>query len=305
MNILCTISGFTAEARTLLEEAGNTTYAEPAQDKFAHIVSETEVLLVQLGLNVTQEVIDAAPHLKVIATATTGLDHIDTAYAESKGITVLSLKGETEFLDSITSTAELALGLMIALVRHIPAAHTSVLLGNWERETFRGNSLRGKRLGIIGYGRLGKMMARYGEALAMNVIYTDPHEPGGVSKEELLQQSDIVSLHIHLTPETEGYLDTEAFTMIKPGVCIVNTARGKIVDEDALLQALKDGTVGGYATDVLAGELAFETGGVKSPLIEYANKQRNVIITPHIGGTTTESREATDIFITKKLIAHL
>ena len=303
-NLLCTIGNFTKEAEQLLTETGNILYAEPSQEKFPHIVSEAEVLLVQLGLRVTKEVIDAAPNLKLIATATTGLDHIDAIYAKSKGITVISLKDETAFLSTITSTAELALGLMIALSRHIPRANASVLQNTWQREDFRGHSLRGKTLGIVGLGRLGKMMARYGEALQMKVIYCDPNEDG-ITKEQLLQQADVISLHLHLTPQTENYLGAVEFTLMKPDTLLINTARGKIINETALLEALKNRQIAGYATDVLADELKFKEGSAKSPLIEYAKENDNVIITPHIGGTTVESREATDIFIAKKILQHL
>jgi len=289
----------------LLEQVGTVTVATPQQNTFASMVTDTEILVVQLGLNVTKEIIDAAPKLTTIATATTGLDHIDTAYAHSKGITIVSLKDETEFLQTVTSTAELALGLMVALIKKIPAAHTSVLQGNWHREEFRGHSLRRKVLGIIGYGRLGKLMAQYSSALDMQVIYTDPHVSGGVPLDEVLQMADIISLHIHLTPDTEGSIGANELAAMKKGALLINTARGKIVNEAALIHSLETGAIGGYATDVLYDELEFEGSTAKSPLIEYAKTHSNVIITPHIGGTTVESREATDIFIAQKLAEHL
>ncbi|MDP7069595.1 MAG: NAD(P)-dependent oxidoreductase [Candidatus Peribacteraceae bacterium] len=292
-NITCTIEGFTEEANTLLNEIGTVALGAPDSD--------TEILLVQLGFNVDKDIIDASPNLKVIATATTGLDHIDTAYAESKNIQIISLKGETEFLNSITSTSELALGLMIALARNIPAASNKVLEGKWDREGHRGHTLNGKTLGVVGLGRLGKLMATYGEGLGMNVIFTDPDVEGGVSPEELLKTSDVVSIHVHLQEDTENMFCEPSIAMMKPGALLINTARGKIVDEAAALKALEAGTLGGYATDVLADELSFADGNAKSALIDYAKTHSNVIITPHIGGTTVESREATDVFIVRKL----
>ena len=291
MKIFCTIDPFTPEAKTLLEEVAT----------FTTNTSEAEILLVQLGYIIDKQRIDSAPHLKIIATATTGLDHIDTAYAKEKGVDVISLKEETAFLNSITSTAELALGLMISLARNIPSAYVSVLNGNWDREEYRGHSLAEKTLGIIGMGRLGKLMAQYGKGLGMKILFTDPHVEGSLPLDELLQQSDVVSLHVHLQNDTENMIHTDTLNLMKEGALLINTARGKIVNEDAVIIALESGHLGGYATDVLTDELHFEAGKAHARLIEYAKGHQNVIITPHIGGTTTESREATDIFIAKKL----
>jgi D-3-phosphoglycerate dehydrogenase len=144
-------------------------------------------------------------------------------------------------------------------------------------------------------------MATYGEGLGMNVIFTDPDVEGGVSPEELLKTSDVVSIHVHLQEDTENMFCEPSIAMMKPGALLINTARGKIVDEAAALKALEAGTLGGYATDVLADELSFADGNAKSALIDYAKTHSNVIITPHIGGTTVESREATDVFIVRKL----
>jgi len=301
-NILVTIGNFTPEAKKLLEECGQVDCKTLRQEELTDTVTDYDVLVVQLGLQIDKKVIDAASSLKVIATATTGLDHIDIAYARSKGIEIVSLKDETEFLNSITSTAELACGLMIALVRNTHAAHQSVLKGKWDRENWRGHSLSGKTLGIIGFGRLGKMMATYGEALGMNVVLTDPDADGSISIKELLKVSDIISLHVHLTEDTEGLICEETLKLIKPGAVLVNTARGKLVDEKALIKALDNGNLAGFATDVLADEHSFTGDEAQSSLIEYAKSHDNVIITPHIGGTTVESREATDIFIAKKVL---
>lgn len=299
--ILCTIDGFSEKARAILADLGDIDVRSLSQDEFATAARPYTCLLVQLGLSVDRSVIDAAPNLKCIATATTGLDHIDVDYAASKGIEVLSLKSETEFLNSITATAELALGLLIALVRRIPSAHSSVTNGNWNRPAFCGHSLSGKTLGIVGFGRLGKMMARYGEALGMNVVFTDPREQGGIALEGLLKISDAVSLHVPLRKETEGMIGSEELQLMKPTAVLINTSRGKVVDEDAVIEALHKGTFAGYATDVLADELQFKPDHAESKLIDYAKTHDNVIITPHIGGTTVEAREATDVFIAHKV----
>jgi D-3-phosphoglycerate dehydrogenase len=295
--IICTIGSFTPKAQAILESIGDVTLTETLNGN----LEDATCFIVQLGVNITRDVIDSAPNLKIIATATTGLDHIDVSHAESKGITVLSLKGETEFLNSITATAELALGLLISLVRKIPIAHASVIHGKWDREGHRGHSLSGKTLGVIGYGRLGKMMALYGEALGMKVIYSDPNEPDEISVLELLPQSDVISVHVHLDDGTENMIDADALQLVRPGAVLINTARGKIVNEQAVIEALESGALAGYATDVLSNELDFEDSQATGDLIEYAQSHDNVLITPHIGGTTVEAREATDVFIARKL----
>lgn len=305
---------FTPEAKEILGQWGKVDYLIPAQDKLAEIVGEYDIFVVGLGLNFTKEIFDKATNLKVIATATTGLDHIDVEYAKSKGIEILSLRGENEFLDTITGTAELAFGLLIALVRQIPAGFDSVKNYEWNREKFRGHSLYGKTLGIVGLGRLGKWMARYGVAFGMKVIACDPYVTDEIFEklncrkvnfENLLKESDVVSVHVHLNKETENMFNKNAFEAMKKTVFIINTSRGKIVDEKDLLEALENKKIAGAASDVLANELDFDKNFTSHPLIEYTKHNNNLIIVPHIGGMTYESREATDIFIAQKLKRYL
>lgn len=300
-NVLCTVNSFTSKAEEILSTVSNLIIGEPTPEHLA----ETEVLLVQLGVHVNKELIDAAPKLNIIATATTGLDHIDTAYAEAKGITILSLKNEIDFLRSVTSTAELALGLMLAVLRKIPAAHASVLSGKWDREAFRGHAVRGKTLGIVGLGRLGEMMQRYGEALGMKVIFTDPARAGGVPLEELLRESDVVTLHVHVSEDTENMMNADRLALMKPSAILINTARAQLVDEDAIINALDAGALAGYGTDEQANELSFTPTSAHSAMINYAKTHDNIIIMPHTGGTTVEAREATDIFMAKKIVQAL
>lgn len=299
--ILCTIESLAPEAEALLRSCGDLTLLSPWSKDVALAMKNSTVLVVRLGLTLDKRALDAAPHVRVIANATTGLDHIDLAYAAEKGIHIISLKGETAFLRSVTATAELAFGLMISLARSIPQAHQSVLQGRWDKEAFRKHSLSGKTLGIVGYGRLGEMMAAYGKALGMSVIYTDTVVKGGVPLAQLLGESDVVSLHVPLTKETENLINGQALSLMKPTSLLINTARGKIVDEVAVMQALNTETLAGYATDVLADELTFTPEKTASSLIDYAKTHQNVLITPHMGGTTVEAREATDLFIAEKV----
>ncbi len=314
IKILNTIGdAFADEGKAILKKIGDVTYAQMDQSALPEVIDGYDAALIGLGLNFDKPVLGAAKKLKVIATATTGLDHIDVSYAKEKGIEVLSLRGEDAFLDTITGTAELAWGLLIDLVRRVPAAFDSVKKYEWKRDNFKGISLRGKTLGIVGLGRLGKMTARYGKAFGMKVVYADPtQDPHAfpdyekVTFDELLAQSDCVSIHVHLLPETENMFDTAAFKRMKAGAYLVNTARGKIVDEKAVFIALQGGRLAGYATDVLADELSFETSGFKRhPLVEYAKTHDNCLVVPHIGGMTTDSREATDVFMAEKLARFL
>ena len=171
-----------------------------------------------------------------------------------------------------------------------------------------GASLYGKTLGILGLGRLGAMMARYGEALGMKIIYTDiekkktPTTWRKVDLGELLQDSDILTIHVHLKKDTENMIGEKELVAMKPSAFLINTSRGKIVDEDAVSHALENGIIGGYGTDVLSGELEFkENIPNHHSLVSYAQTHQNCVITPHIGGMTSDSRSATDIFIANKL----
>lgn len=307
IHILNTIGeSFDPKAKEILDTLGKVTYHTPTQDELSTKIEKYDVVLCGLGLNFSKDVLDKAVRLKTLVTATTGLDHIDITYAEKKGIKIISLKGEDEFLNTITGTAELALALMISIARNIPQSVESVLKGEWDRESFKGHSLHGQTLGLVGLGRLGRWMARYGQAIGMKVLFTDPKVESDtykkVSLDELLSQSDVISIHVHLTPETEYMFNKATFSKMKPSAYLVNTSRGKIVNETDLIDALERKIIAGYATDVLDGETSF--AGIKigdHPLVEYAKKNRNLLIVPHIGGMTHESRRDTDIFIAQKL----
>lgn len=306
MKILNTIGEkFSEQGKEILSEIGATDYLDLTQEKLLEVVDKYDAAIIGLGLNFNKEVLDRAKNLKIIATATTGLDHIDVERAKQKAVEILSLKGEDEFLNSITGTAELAFGLIISLLRYIPWSFDDVKNYRWDRESFRGYNLAGKTFGVIGVGRLGRMTVRYAKAFGMNIIAYDPHvENTGcekVSFGELIGRSDIISIHVHLNKETENMFNAEIFEKMKPNAFLINTSRGKIVNEDDLLVALKNKKIAGYGTDVLADELDFDKNFSNHPLVEYAKNNRNVIILPHTGGMTYESREATDIFIAEKL----
>lgn len=307
IRILNTIGeSFDPKAKEILDTIGEVTYSTPTQDRLTQEIEKYDIVLCGLGLNFSKEVLDKAVKLKTLVTATTGLDHIDVTYAERKGIKVVSLKGEDEFLNNITGTAELALGLMISLARNIPQSIDSVLEGNWNRDAFKGHSLKGQTLGIVGLGRLGKWMAQYGHAMGMKVVYADPQVNDSrwqkVSFKELLKESDFISIHVHLNSETEYMLDKQTLYKMKQTAFLINTSRGKIVNENDIIEVLNKKGIAGYGTDVLDGETIFIKNNCENhPLVQYAKIHRNVIITPHLGGMTYESRRDTDVFIAQKL----
>ena len=297
---------YSPAARALLDRLGSVTDGPLRRPELLAQVGGYDVLIVRLAHRIDREVLERAGRLKAVVSATTGLDHIDTACAESKGITVLSLRGEIEFLRSIPATAEHTWALLLALVRHLPEAVQSVRLGDWQRDRFKGHDLAGRRLGILGLGRIGEKVARYGLAFGMQVSACDPFRSGwmeGVtpadSLAELCAASDALSIHVPLNAQTVRLVDAAALAGLPPGALLVNTARGQVIDEPALLAALESGRLAGAALDVLAEET---TGRLKSsPLLAYARSHANLIVTPHLGGATVESMAATEVFMAHKL----
>jgi D-3-phosphoglycerate dehydrogenase len=250
-------------------------------------------MVVRSRTKVRQQLIDVCPDLKVIVRGGVGLDTIDAEYARSKGITVMNTP-----LASSASVAELAIGYMFALARSIFQASSSMKSEQWEKKLFEGMELGGKTLGLIGIGNIGKEVARRASALGMTVVAYDPYVNSVegvrlVELNELLQKADYISLHLPKTKESTGLLGAEAFAKMKPGVRIVNCARGGIVDENALLEALNDGRVVGAALDVFAEEPPKDWRLVKHP---------NVIASPHIGAATREAQGRVGAEVAQKLI---
>lgn len=275
----------------------------PSQD-MPGILGRIEVLFAPLGYLVDRRKIDSCPFLKVIASNTTGHPHIDVEYAQFKGIAVACLKFAPDFLRQITPTAELTWGLIISLTRHLIPAHRAAVNGSWDRRMFGAPAMLSKMaLGIVGHGRLGSMVANYGKAFGMKVRYYDPFVDSSTERaercssiEELVGSSDVVSLHIPHERETEGMISREVFARFKPGSYLINTARGELIDWDALLDSLKSGKLAGAALDVFEGEFhpGFLDKFSSHPLLEYAREYSNLILTPHIGGSTKDAWALTE-----------
>ena len=295
----------------MLNKLGKVIEKEMSRTQLLEELGDYDVLIVRLANQIDREVIDAGRRLRAIVTATTGLDHIDVVYARQRGIRVLSLQGETDFLKGVRATAEHTWALLLGLLRKIVPASTAACRGQWNRDAFRGHELFGKRLGIVRLGRLGEKVARYGQAFGMQVAAFDPYVRGwmdGVGRKtdlsELLQGSDILSLHVPLTDETLDLIGGTELALLPPGAVLVNTSRGRIIDEKALIGALECGDLAGAALDVVCGERDSKNR-VESKLLEYAATHDNLLVTPHIGGATHESMAKTEMFMAHKLTKFL
>lgn len=277
--------------------------SSPDEDRSADL-SRIHAVIAPLGYLWGKEKIDLAPALKVIASNTTGVPHIDVDYASQRGIRVISLKNETEFLEAITPTAEMTWALILGIVRRVPWAFLGVCSGVWERRNFGGKAmLSSMTLGIVGLGRLGKMVARIARSFGMKVLYYDPFVTvhwGDIRKieslDELVSQSDIVSVHIPMEPQNAALFDAARFARFRDGAYFVNTSRGEIVHSDALQMALTSGKLAGAAVDVLDGEFSpeFKHRAGEHPLVQYARTHDNLLITPHIGGSTVDAWRLTE-----------
>jgi D-3-phosphoglycerate dehydrogenase / 2-oxoglutarate reductase len=250
-------------------------------------------MVVRSRTQVRQPLIDVCPNLKVIVRGGVGLDTIDYEYAHSKGIAVINTP-----LASSASVAELAIGYMFALARSLYRATSSMKTEKWDKKSFEGDEISGKTLGIIGYGNIGKETAKRALALGMKVLAYDPYvnSLNGVKMvtfDELMVQSDYISLHAPKTKETANMIGAEQFARMKNGVRIINCARGGIIDEDALYEALTSGRVAGAALDVFNEE---------PPTNWKLLKLDNVIGSPHIGASTKEAQARVGAEVAAKLI---
>jgi D-3-phosphoglycerate dehydrogenase len=281
------------EARDALGPLGAVVYGPFDEPALAAELSNCDVLMVRLGRHIGEPLMAAAPNLRFIVTATTGLDHVDLDAARRRNIRIVSLRDCPQAITDVSATAEHCLGLLLALVRGTVPATAHVLGGGFDRNLFFGRQLRGKRLGIVGYGRIGALLAGYGAALGMEVVAHDRDAKKIVAPvkklplAELLRSSDVISIHVTADPDNRHLIDKAAIATMKQGAFVLNTARGSLADEEALADAVLNGHLAGVAVDVLDGE---ERGGSQaSPLLAAARAGHNVLITPHIGGATYEA----------------
>ncbi|MEL6839096.1 MAG: phosphoglycerate dehydrogenase [Pseudomonadota bacterium] len=270
------------------------------KEKLLEVIGQYDGLAIRSATKATEKIIAAAGNLKVIGRAGIGVDNVDIPAASKKGIIVMN----TPFGNSIT-TAEHAISMMMAVARQIPDANASTHAGKWEKSRFMGVELTGKTLGVIGAGNIGSIVIDRAHGLRMKVVAYDPFLSEeravdiGVEKlelDDLLARSDFITMHVPLTDQTRNILSKENIAKLKKGVRIVNCARGGLVDEEALAEALKSGDVAGAAFDVFAVEPATE-----SPLFNLPN----VVVTPHLGAATTEAQENVALQVAEQMSDYL
>jgi D-3-phosphoglycerate dehydrogenase len=301
------------EERAPLEEVADVDYeAITDQELFRAtlVAGAYDAVFVRVGIAVGAAEVAAAPSLRWVVTPTTGLDHLDLDALAAAGVEVIALKGALHLLRTVHATAEHAWGLLLALVRHTGASRDDVLEGWWRRELYLGTELHGRTLGILGLGRLGRMVAGYGVAFGMTVVAHDidpaafaeaPPDVRAVGLEDLLTMSDVLTVHLPLDDTTRGFLSADRIARLRPGTWLVNTARGELIDEAALIEALESGRLAGAAVDVVADDSVWP-GRVPpgQPLVEYARSANNLLITPHVGGYARDSVASTRRFVSER-----
>ncbi len=263
-------------------------------------IGDYDAIVIRSATKLTAEVLERADRLKVIGRAGVGVDNVDVEAATRRGIVVANAPEST-----VVSAAEHAVGLLVALARHIPQAHASLKQGRWERSRYGGIELEGKTLGVLGFGRIGQQVARRAVGLGMRVVAHDPfvskerYRELGVeraeSAEAVLGEADFLTLHLPLSEDTKGSLDAKAFAAMRPGARLINAARGELVDEEALLEALRSGRLAGAALDVFSAE------PYTGPLLELDS----VVVTPHLAASTEEAQDRAGVIVAEQVAAAL
>jgi D-3-phosphoglycerate dehydrogenase len=260
-----------------------------------------------MKVRITDAMIASATNLKIISCATTGSDHIERRELKRRSIPVRTLAEDRELLLNLTPAAELSWALLLACARMLPASIDHVKSGGWNREMFPGVMLKGKRIGIIGCGRIGTWMSRYAAAFGMDIVGYDPlivdfpPQIKPLSLEELVRSSDFITIHVPLNEDTKELLSEDVFAILKKGAILINTSRGAVVNEMALLNSLESGRLLAAGLDVLADEPDIE----KSPLFQYLQIHDNLIITPHCGGFSHDAVRIVCRRAAEKIVDHL
>ena len=266
----------------------------PTQAELAAMIGDYEVLIMRVDPAINKEILDAAKNLKVIGVCSVGLNHIDLDAAKANGIQGFNAPGLNG-----NAVAELTFSKMLDISRHtIPANYDVKVNKTWDKYKFVGRELRGKTLGILGFGRIGQRVGELAHAFKMDVVAYDPYLPANVFEEqnaksctieEVLKVSDFITIHMPLTPETKNLFNAQSIASMKDGAVVLNMARGGIVNEQDMYEALKSGKLGGYASDVMENELAAggltKGAGFDSPLFECDN----FVVTPHLGAQTVDA----------------
>ena len=266
------------------------THMLPTQEELVKLIPDYDVLIMRVDPKITKEIIDAAANLKVIGVCSVGLNHVDMDACKAKGVQVFNAPGL-----NANAVAELTLSKMLDMSRHTMPANVDVKVNHqWDKYKFVGRELRGRTLGILGFGRIGQLVAGLAHAFKMNIVAYDPFLPdekfgeNNATKmetiEDLLKVADYVTIHMPLLPTTKNLINANSIATMKPDCIVLNMARGGIVNEQDMYEALKAGKIGGYATDVMVDELS-EGADFNSPLFECDN----FIVSPHLGAQTVDA----------------
>lgn len=299
-------------ALQIYRSVGTVLCGRPSRTWLRRHLGRADVLVVRLGVAVDREILEWSPRLRIVASPTTGREHIDADACARRGVEILTFAGRTDMLGNVTATAEHAIGLILALLRRTLQAHEHVIKGGWNRNLFVSRELSALTVGVVGLGRLGSRVASYLKCLGATVIACDPLVDDArfdalgvarVSLAELLARSDVISLHASVTSGSRGLIDRSAFERLRPGTLLVNTARGALVDQEAMLEALDNGLLGGVALDVISGEPMVREA--LRPLVARVARGANIIITPHIAGCTSESLQLAERLIATMVVEAL
>ena len=302
---------FSEKARSIYRQLGEYVEKTLSREALLREIEVYDILVMRFDHCVDEALLKRASKLKVVATNVTGPDRVDADALKHRAIRLICLKDQPDFMNKIYASAEHTWALLMALVRKIPAAVFSVLNSQWDRNQFMGNELHGKAMGILGLGRNGKKVAEYATVFGMRVCGYDiqGHSDADTiqcfdSLEDLLSVSDVLSIHLPLSEQTRHMINGHCLATMPKGAFLVNTSRGAIVHEPALLEALESGHLAGAALDVIEGEWDSKSRQ-ENRLIAYAKTHDNLIVTPHIGGVTVEAWEQTEVFIAEQVRSYI
>lgn len=296
------------EALSVFDGIADVDLLPPDAAKVLPVIDQYDAYMSGLDLRVSADFVAKAKRLKVLGSPSTGTDHLDLKALRAAGVTCFDISKEFDLINSFTATSEMAFTLLLSVNRKMIPAAAAVLKGDWGREAYTGFQLSGKTMGILGLGRLGTISSRIARGFGMRVIATDVRDVRveGVEMvpfDQLLVESDVLSIHVHLNDQTRGMIDRRALGLMKRTAILINTSRGALIDEKALQEALSSGLLAGAGLDLIDGEWMDDV--TTHPLVEYARNNANLVISPHIGGATHESIVGARIFMAKKIADQL
>ena len=290
--VITPISHLKGIVELLLTKGRVLLYEESTKEEVREMLLTTKADIILCNPNqqtykIDRELLEGT-NVKLINTCSTGMNHIDVNYCKENNIKIHSLTRDMDLINNLPSTSELAFGLMLSLLRQIPQGQKHVSEYGWDYTQFVGRQIKDLKIGIVGYGRLGKMMEGYCKAFGAKTFIYDPYvNIFQTPLEQIFQECDVISLHVHVTDETKYMINKDLFGYIKKDCYIINTSRGEIVNENDIVEGLESGIITGYGTDVIENEFDDLT---KSPIIKAMNFGENIIITPHVGGMTIEGQ---------------